>query len=103
MKELYAENDEDRSRVDNSFVDMLAAAKGNEVLLNQARDYIEDLKDDDDLPEILAKRREQREIVKKNHQLGRSVEDMVKRVSHFRGLPRCGVNPLALTTRLSTI
>ena len=78
MKELYAENDEDRSRVDNSFVDMLAAAKGNEILLNQARDYIEDLKDDDDLPEILAKRREQRKIVKRNHQLGRSVEDMVK-------------------------
>ena len=77
--EIMASDDpEARATLESTVTDIMVASDGNASNLINAREYIEDLKNDDDLPEVLAKRREQRKIVKKNHQLGRSVENLVK-------------------------
>ena len=78
MQEFFAGKGENLTDVETAFVDILAAAQGDVTRLNQALAYIEDLRDDKDLPEVLAARREQRRIVHANQRLGRQVEQLVK-------------------------
>ena len=78
MREFVAEDDDARLAVDGAFIDMLTTARGDVSYLNHAREYIEDLKNDEALPRVLAKRREQRQIVHTNQRLGQRVEHLVK-------------------------
>ena len=78
MQELFADKGESVADVETAFVDILAAAQGDVGRLDQVLAYIEDLRDDKDLPEVLAARREQRRIVHANQQLGVQVEQLVK-------------------------
>lgn len=78
LREFVATNDESRREVDNAFINMLATAGSNVSHLNHARQYIEDLKADAELPAVLAERREQRRRIHRNQQLGDSVEELVK-------------------------
>ena len=78
MQELFADRGESVADVETAFVDILAAAQGDVGRLSQALVYIEDLRDDKDLPEVLAARREQRRIVHANRRLGVQVEQLVK-------------------------
>ena len=69
---------EDRQKQDNILTEILNAAAGDIDHLSYAREYIEDLKNDQTLPEDLKKRREQRQRVHENQSLGKQVEDLVK-------------------------
>ena len=78
MQELFADKGESVADVETAFVDILAAAQGDVERLSQALAYIEDLRDDKDLPEVLAARRERRRLVHANQRLGGQVEQLVK-------------------------
>ena len=78
MRKLTAEDDEARAAMDNAFIDMLSMVEGDVNYLNHAREYIEDLKNDENLPNILKKRRKQRERVHENQHLGQLVEELVE-------------------------
>lgn len=78
MQELFANNEESRENLERAFVDILATTEGDIERLNQAREYIEDLKNDQDLPTLLEERRERRRIVHANQSLGQQVEHLVK-------------------------
>ena len=77
-REFVAENPETRTELDNTFTDILVATGGDVSHLNHIHDFVQDLKDDEALPGILQKRREDREIVQKNQHLGKCVEELVK-------------------------
>ena len=78
MREFVAEDDDARIAVDDAFTDMLTTTGGDVSYLNHAQQYIEDLKGDDGLPEVLEERRKRRRIVHDNQFLGKRVEDLVK-------------------------
>ena len=78
MRQTAAKDDITRVAVDNAFIEMLAKSKGNISHLNHAIEYIDALKDDADLPNVLAKHRERKRIVHKNQELGKQVENLVK-------------------------
>ncbi len=78
MREFVAETPKTRTELDNAFTDILVVAGGNVDHLSRAREYIEDLKDDEELPDIIKKRREDRQMVQKNQHLGQCVEELVK-------------------------
>ena len=93
MRELVSENAEARAEVDGAFTDILTTAGGNVSKLAYVPQYLEDLKDDEDLPEFLAKRREQRRLVHENQNLGGKVEELVKQSLEGEGftVQRTGV------------
>ena len=78
MRELYSDTKEGREDLERAFVEILATAEGDVRRLGYAREYIEDLKEDQDLPGALAERRERRRIVHANRALGEQVEKLVK-------------------------
>ena len=80
MFEIVAADDaEARATLENSVTDMLVTAGGNVSYLDHAREYIEDLKEDETLPEILAEHRKGRRIGQKNQRLGQQVENLVRK------------------------
>ncbi len=69
----------DQSKEQDKFLaEILVVSGGNLSHLNHAREYIEALKDDDGLPDVLEKHRERRQRVIENQSLGKLVEDLVK-------------------------
>lgn len=52
--------------------------EGSDVSLESVREFVRDMKDDENLPEIMEKRREQLRRVRDNHELGTTVEDIVR-------------------------
>ena len=78
MQELYSESKEGRDGLEKAFVEILASAEGDVRRLNYAREYVEDLKNDESLPNVLAERREKRRVVHANRALGEYVENLVK-------------------------
>ena len=78
MRELYSDTKEGRESLERAFVEILASAEGDVGRLSRAREYLDDLKDDEDLPEALAERRERRRVVRANRALGEHVEKLVK-------------------------
>lgn len=77
-REFVAKDAQDRAELEDAFTGLLDAAKGNVSYLSRAREYIEALQNDEELPDILKKRRENRLIVRKNQCLGKCVEELVK-------------------------
>ena len=60
-------------------MEILASGRGGRArLLNYAREYVEDLKNDQGLPDVLTERRERRRVVQANRALGEHVEKLVK-------------------------
>jgi hypothetical protein len=79
MFEIVAADDpEAHAKLESTVTDLLAASGGNASHLNHAREYIEDLQNDEALPSVLEERRERLRIVHENQCLGGYVEDLVK-------------------------
>ena len=78
LRQTVAENDDTRVAVDNALIKMFAKTDGNIDNLDHAIDYIEALRDDEDLPNVIAERRERKRIVRENKDLGQQVENLVK-------------------------
>ena len=78
MQELVAKDDQSRAALDNSFINILAAIGNNLGHLEHARQYVEDLNEDQDLPAVLDERRERRRQIHNNQRLGSIVETLVK-------------------------
>ena len=79
IQEFVAKDDDSRTALDNAFIGILAAAGNNLGHLDYARQYMTDLRDDQDLPQVLAERKERRRQVHNNQRLGKQVEDLVER------------------------
>ena len=71
-------NDEDRKEQDRFLTMILDAAEGDTNRLSHVQEYIEDLKNDEELPRVLQERREQRRRGDENQSLGKRVEDLVR-------------------------
>lgn len=71
-------NDEERKEQDIFLTRVLDAAEGDTNRLGLVPEYIEDLKNDEELPEVLQKRRKQRRKGHENQRLGKRVEDLVR-------------------------
>ena len=78
VRAFVSVNDEERQQQDNILTGILDAAAGDINRLSHAHQYIEDLKNDENLPDVLDERRERRRIVHENQSLGKQVEDLVK-------------------------
>ena len=76
--ESVTEDDASRAAVDRAFIDILETVGGNVGNLTYARQYLEDLKNDEALPNVLSERRERRRQVQENQHLGRQIEKLVK-------------------------
>lgn len=85
LQELLATNDETRRAVNNAFINILTTAGSNVSHLNHARQYIEDLKKDKELPTYLDKRREHMQVVRGNQRLGAKVEELVEKILKGKG------------------
>lgn len=75
MRELVSKNDEERATMNDQLTYLITATGGN---LNHVREFVEDMQNDEELPDILKKRREDRQMVQKNQHLGKRVEELVK-------------------------
>ena len=78
VREFVASDADTRAALDNAFTNILETAGNNIGHITHARQFIEDLKDDQDLPGVLDERREQRRQVHDNQLLGSQVEILVK-------------------------
>ena len=87
--ESVAENDASRAAVDNAFIDILVTIGGNVDNLAHVPRYLEDLKNDEALPEVLNERRERRRQVQENQHLGSQVEKLVKQSLEGEGFTVC--------------
>ena len=75
MRHFVVSDDESRSALDDTMTRILVSTGGD---LSHVRDFVEDMKTDNDLPKHLAERRERRRVVHENQRLGSLVEDLVK-------------------------
>ena len=78
LRAFIAKNPDQSKEQDKFLAEILVASGGSTSHLNHAREYIEALKEDEDLPSILIKHRERRQRVIENQSLGKLVEDLVK-------------------------
>ena len=78
VRAFVAETEEERKQQDSILTGILDAAAGKTDRLNHARQYIEYLKDDEALPQVLEDRRKQRQVVHDNQNLGKQVEGLVR-------------------------
>ena len=85
LQELLATNPENLHEVNKALTNILASAGNNVTRLNQARQYIEDLKKDKELPAYLDKRREHMQVVRGNQRLGAQVEELVEKILKGKG------------------
>ena len=76
--ESVAEDDASRAAVHSAFTEILETAKGNVDDLAHVPQYLEDLKNDKALPDVLNERRERRRQVQENQHLGSQIEMLVK-------------------------
>ena len=76
IREFFADNEEDRTALDSALMDFMISTGRD---LDLVRDITEDLKDDSNLLDHLAERRERRRIVRDNQRLGERVEILVKK------------------------
>ncbi len=76
MRETFVDNN-DREEVDNAIIEMIRKTEGDASRLNQATEYIEALKDDEDLPNIVAKHQDRKRTIKENKNFGDQVEEIV--------------------------
>ena len=82
LRAFVATNDEERQEQDDILTEILVATGGN---LNPIREFMQDMEDDKNLPDHLAKRREQRQRVHANQNLGLQVEKWVKKSLEGKG------------------
>lgn len=85
VRAFGAATDDERKKQDNILTELLDAAAGDINRLGHAHQYIEDLKNDNELPDVLAERRERRRIVNENQRLGSQVEELVKEILKVEG------------------
>ena len=78
VRAFAAASDDERKRQDNILTGILDAAAGQTDRLNHARQYIEYLRDDEALPQVIEDRQKQRQVVRENQNLGKQVEDLVR-------------------------
>ena len=78
MRELFVPNNDARAAIDSIFMNMLEAAGGNVDRLSQAHRYLEYLRADPDVHQIVAERQDHIRQVQENNKLGAHVEDLVK-------------------------
>ena len=72
----------DREAVESTLVDFLNLVEGD---LTPVREFLEDLKTDDNLPTHLAERRKRLQIVHDNQRLGKRVEELVRETLEGEG------------------
>lgn len=87
--ESVAEDDASRAAVDNAFIDILVTVRENVDNLAHVPQYLEDLKNDEALPEVLNERRKRRRQVQENQHLGSEVEKLVKQSLEGEGFTVC--------------
>ena len=92
IRQAAAENDDTRVAVDNAFIEMLAKTGGNVSNLNHAVEYIEALKDDEDLPNIVAKHQDRKRTIKENKNFGDQVEEIVGLILKNQGYSVKGIH-----------
>lgn len=85
MRQTATENEDNRVAVDNAFIEMLAKTKGDVKDLNHAIKYVEALKDDEDLPNIIAKHQDRKRTIKENKDFGDQVEKIVGKILKSEG------------------
>ena len=78
VRAFVAETEEERKQQDSILSGILDAAGGKTDRLNHARQYIEYLQDDEALPQVLEDRQKQRRVVRRNQNLGKQVEGLVR-------------------------
>ena len=83
-REFLATSDENRHEVDSALINILASAGNNVTRLNQARQYIDDLKADPNLPQVVAEHLARQRQVHQNQSLGALVEELVKELVEER-------------------
>ena len=93
LRAYGATTDEQRKAQDEVLTNILAASLGNAGHLDHARQYIEDLQDDPDLPSVRNDRRKRRKQIHDNQRLGYKVEDLVREALECEGftVERTGV------------
>ena len=79
VRAFLATSEDERKRQDSILTGILDAAGGKTDRLDHARQYIEYLKDDEALPQVLEDRQKQRQVVHENQSLGKQVEDLVRK------------------------
>ena len=79
VRAFVAKSDDERKQQDSILTGILDAAAGKTERLNHARQYIEYLKNDEALPQVLEDRQKQRQVVQENQNLGKQVEDLVRK------------------------
>ena len=72
---VAADAPENRVSLESTITDMLAATEGD---LSSVRQFLQDMEEDENLPDILEERRKRRRTVRANQCLGRQVEELVK-------------------------
>ncbi|WP_419838621.1 sacsin N-terminal ATP-binding-like domain-containing protein [Candidatus Poriferisodalis sp.] len=82
IRHFIVDNDESRSALDDAMTEILVSTGGD---LRAVREFVEDMKTDENLHEYLVERREQRRVVHENQQLGAQVEDLVREGLENRG------------------
>ena len=78
MRALAAGGDSARTSLDNAFMELLAAADGKVGRLSQASQYLESLKIDPSLPDVVSEHLSRVQRVRENQRLGEHVEGLVK-------------------------
>ena len=72
---VAADAPENRASLENTITDMLAATEGD---LSSVRQFLQDMEEDENLPDVLEERRKRRRTVRANQHLGRQVEELVQ-------------------------
>ena len=87
MREFVAVgNEKERSVQENILTEIMVKAGGD---LSQIPELVQDLKEDESLPQYLEERRKKRRIVHENQQLGQHVEKLVKASLEKEGFSVC--------------
>lgn len=79
VQTFVAETEEERRQQDHILIGILDATAGKTERLNQIRQYIEYLKDDEVLPQVLEERQRERRVKQENQKLGKQVEELVRK------------------------
>ena len=77
-RSFAAATDEERNQQESILTGLLDAADGRTDRLNHARQYLEYVRDDEALPQLIEDRQKQRQVVRENQNLGKQVEDLVR-------------------------
>ncbi len=90
MRALAAGDEGARTALDNTFMELLAAADGNVDRLSQGKQYLEYLEIYPELPEFVSEHVSRIQQVQENRDLGSHVEDLVKQSLEGEGfVVRC--------------